>query len=165
MHNPARPANDQRSLVAGSRYHISWQMKVFTFTPIAKHANPLCSSVGVIVRVFTYLKLHYFDPVRMFKKTPSCWHIRAEKNWPFEKWPRPPDVGVSHATPRRLRDVLLLKQLLERLSHHPDGVRNVRRFVFAVNQLETQQACNAQKHNARAHAFACRRTRTHRAGS
>lgn len=44
---------------------------------------------------------------------------------PFEERAGFPDVGVAHAAPGRLRDVLLLKELLDGLSHHGHGVIDV----------------------------------------
>lgn len=58
---------------------------------------------------------------------------------PFEKGPRFPNVGVAHASSRRLRDILLLKQLLDGLSHHGNRVVDVGRLVLPVDELEADQ--------------------------
>lgn len=70
---------------------------------------------------------------------------------PFEERPGSPDVGVPHAASRRLCDVLLLKQLLQRLSNHGHGVRDVSRLVLPVDQLKTQQACTAHAAHTNTH--------------
>lgn len=131
-------------------------MKVFTLSirPPSCHVSPLCNPV--LVRGVCIWKCRFSPVFTTIPKMTQCRYRRktqAETEkwmcacWPFEERSGPPDVGVSHAAPRRLRDVLLLKQLLQRLSHHRNGVRDVRRLVFTINQLEAQQACNTHTHN------------------
>lgn len=57
---------------------------------------------------------------------------------PFEEWPGSPDVGVPDTAPGRFSDVLLLKQLLQRLSHHCHSIRDVGRLILTINELEAQ---------------------------
>lgn len=65
----------------------------------------------------------------------------VQSDSPLEERAGLPDVCVAHAAFRRLSDVLLLKELLDRLGHHCHSVVNVRRLVLAVDQLEAKQAC------------------------
>lgn len=58
---------------------------------------------------------------------------------PFEKWPSFPDVGVSYASSGRFCDVLLLKQLLDGLSHHGHSIVDVSRLILPVDELEANQ--------------------------
>lgn len=58
---------------------------------------------------------------------------------PFEERAGLPDVGVANAASGRLRDVLLLKELLDGLSHHGHGVVDVGRLVLPVDELEPDQ--------------------------
>lgn len=63
-------------------------------------------------------------------------------NVPFEEGPSLPDVGVSHAASGRLRNVLLLKELLDGLGHHSHCVIDVGRLVLAVDELEADETCS-----------------------
>lgn len=58
---------------------------------------------------------------------------------PFKKGPRFPDVGVANATFRWFCDVLLLKELLDGLSHHRHGIGDVGRLILPVDELEGDQ--------------------------
>lgn len=58
---------------------------------------------------------------------------------PFKEWPCFPDVGVAHASSWWFRNVLLLKELLDGLSHHGHGIIDVRGLVLPVDELEADQ--------------------------
>lgn len=58
---------------------------------------------------------------------------------PFKEWPRFPDVGVAHASPGGFRDVLLLKKLLDGLSHDSHCIIDVGWLILAVDELEADQ--------------------------
>lgn len=58
---------------------------------------------------------------------------------PFKERPCFPDVGVAHASPGGLRDVLLLKELLDGLSHDSHCIIDVGWLILAVDELEANQ--------------------------
>lgn len=60
---------------------------------------------------------------------------------PFEEWPSPPDVSVSYTSAGRLCDILLLEELLDGLRHHCHSIVDMRRLVFAIDQLKADQTC------------------------
>lgn len=58
---------------------------------------------------------------------------------PFKERPCFPDVGVAHASPGGFRDVLLLKELLDGLSHDSHCIIDVGWLILAVDELEANQ--------------------------
>lgn len=64
---------------------------------------------------------------------------RTSWNLPFEQGPCFPDVGVAHASSRRLCDILLLKELLDGLGDHGHRVVDMGRLVLPVDELEADQ--------------------------
>lgn len=58
---------------------------------------------------------------------------------PFKEWPCFPDVGVAHASSRGFCDILLLKELLDGLSHHGHGIIDMCWLILPVDELEADQ--------------------------
>lgn len=69
---------------------------------------------------------------------PPTWEERPRL--PLEERPCLPDVGVAHAAPRRVGDVLLFKKLVHCLGHHAHGIADVGRLVLAVDELQSDDA-------------------------
>ena len=83
---------------------------------------------------------------------------RGVKDQPFKERAGSPDVGVPNTAPGWLCDVLLLKELLQRLGHHRHCIHDVGRLVLTVNELETQKTWCTHTH---AHAHKHTNTHTH----
>lgn len=84
----------------------------------------------------------------LFQLSPSRSSVpssRTPSPIPLKKGSCLPDVGVAHAAPRWVCDILLLKQVVHGLGHHGDSVTDVGRLVLAVDELQTDHPCRGHR--------------------